>query len=88
MPIRLPLTVCVQEELPAGAAGVLLNQTHVFDDLMLFIDAREKRVFDAIDGHRSVSEILDKVKEKEISPLLFEKLWWYDQIVFDASKAQ
>jgi hypothetical protein len=25
-----------------GAAGILVNETHVFDDLMLFIDAREK----------------------------------------------
>ena len=87
VPIRLPWTICVQEELPAGVAGILLNQTHVFDDLMLFIDAREKRVFEAIDGRRNISEILDKVKEKGTSPLLFKKLWWYDQVVFDTSKA-
>ena len=65
-----------------------LNQTHVFDDLMLFIDAQEKRMFEAIDGRRSISEILDKVKEKRTSPLLFKKLWWYDQVVFDTSKAK
>jgi SAM-dependent methyltransferase len=88
VPIRLPWTICVQEDLPAGVSGILLNQTHVFDDLMLFIDAREKRMFEAIDGRRSISEILDNVKEKETSPLLFEKLWWYDQVVFDTSKAQ
>jgi SAM-dependent methyltransferase len=88
VPIRLPWTICVQEELPVGAAGILLNQTHVFDDLMLFIDAREKRMFEAIDGRCSVSEILDKAQEKDASPLLFEKLWWYDQAVFDTSKAQ
>ena len=88
VPIRLPWTICVQEELPAGVAGILLNQTHVFDDLMLFIDAREKRMFEAIDGRRSISEILDKVNEKGTSPLLFKKLWWYDQVVFDTSKAQ
>jgi SAM-dependent methyltransferase len=88
VPIRLPWTICVQEDLPAGVSGILLNQTHVFDDLMLFIDAREMRMFEAIDGRRSISEILDNVKEKETSPLLFEKLWWYDQVVFDTSKAQ
>jgi SAM-dependent methyltransferase len=88
VPIRLPWTVCLEEGLPDGVAGILLNQTHVFDDLTLFIDAREKRVFEAIDGRRSISEIFDKVKEKEPSPLLFEKLWWYDQVVFDTSKAQ
>ena len=88
VPIRLPWTICVQEDLPAGVSGILFNQTHVFDDLMLFIDAREKRMFEAIDGRRSISEILDNVKEKETSPLLFKKLWWYDQVVFDTSKAQ
>jgi hypothetical protein len=55
---------------------------------MLCIDAREKRMFEAIDGHRNISEILDKVNEKESSPLFFKKLWWYDQVVFDTSKAQ
>jgi len=65
-----------------------LNETHVFDDLMLFIDAREQRMFDAIDGRLNISEILDKVKEKGTSPLFFKKLWWYDQVVFDTSKAQ
>jgi SAM-dependent methyltransferase len=88
VPIRSPWTVCVQEGLPAGVSGILLNQTHVFDDLMLFIDAREKRMFEAIDGRRNISEILGKVKEKGASPLFFKKLWWYDQAVFDTSKAQ
>jgi SAM-dependent methyltransferase len=88
VPIRLPWTVLIQEELPAGVSGILLNETHVFDDLMLSLDLREKRMFEAIDGRRSISEILDEVNEKEASPLLFEKLWWYDQIVFDTSKAR
>jgi hypothetical protein len=45
-------------------------------------------MFEAIDGRRSISEILDKVNEKGTSPLFFKKLWWYDQVVFDTSKAQ
>jgi SAM-dependent methyltransferase len=88
VPIRLPWTICDQEGLPAGVSGVLWNQTHLFDDLFLIIDAREKRMFEAIDGRRSISEILDKVKEKGTSPLFFKKLWWYDQVVFDTSKAR
>ncbi len=88
VPIRRPWTMCVQEGLPAGTAGVLLNQTHLFHDLILVIDAQEKRMFEAIDGRRSIAEIVDKVKEKGAAPLFFEKLWWYDQVVFDTSQAQ
>ena len=36
VPIRRPWTICVQERLPPGAAGVLLNQTHLFQDLYSF----------------------------------------------------
>jgi len=91
VPIRVPWTRCVQERIPPGAAGVLLNQAHQFQDLFLVINAQEKRMFEAIDGRRSISEIVGKVEGSGTSPLarvFFEKLWWYDQLVFDASKAQ
>jgi hypothetical protein len=87
VPIRRPWTMCVQERLPAGAAGVLVNQTHLFDDLYLFVDEPEKRMFEAIDGRRSIAEIADNVSEKGAA-LFFEKLWRYDQVVFDMTKAQ
>ena len=108
VPIRRNWALCIQEGLPEGVAGALLNQMHPFEDLILFIDAQEKLMFDAIDGRRSIGEIVDQVKETGPSPLLkqkqasraygkdvsvhvrefFEKLWWYDQVVFDTSKAQ
>jgi len=89
VPIRRPWTVCVQERIPAGSAGVLLNQTHLFQDLILTIDEKEKKMFEAIDGRCSISEIVDKVKGDSIqAQVFFEKLWWYDQVVFDTSQAQ
>jgi SAM-dependent methyltransferase len=90
VPVRRAWTMCAQEELPEGAAGVLLNQTHLFHDLVIVINALEKRMYEAIDGHRSIAEIVDEVKEEEASqlaPVFFEKLWWHDQVVFDTSKA-
>lgn len=84
VPLRLPTTICVQERLPRGAAGVLLNRSHPFHDLVLPIDAKEKRVFDRIDGRRRVSEIVDDFGIE--ARAFFEKLWWYDQVVFDTSK--
>ena len=85
VPIRRPWTICVQDRLPPGAAGVLVNQTHLFPDLYLFIDEQQKRIYEAIDGRRSVSEILEHVKAGRAREF-FAELWWYDQVVFDTSK--
>lgn len=88
VPVRLPWTICVEERLPPGAAGALLNQTHLFNDLFIFINEQEKQIYKAIDGRSSISEIVEKVEGA--SPLardFFENLWRYDQVVFDTSKA-
>jgi hypothetical protein len=81
VPVRLPWTICVVERLPPGAAGVLINQTHVFNDLYLIVNEEDKRIFEAVDGRRSIEEIAPQARE------LFEKLWRYDQVVFDTSKS-
>lgn len=89
VPHRLPSTLCVEERLPAGAAGVLLNRSHPYHDLILVIGPEEKRLFDAIDGRRSIAEIVDQTSESlSRSQNFFENLWCYDQVVFDTSKAR
>jgi SAM-dependent methyltransferase len=91
MPIRLPETICVQERLPPGAAGVLINQAHTYRDLYLPISAAEKRLFDAIDGNRSIGDIVERELQSspkvsfDVARVFFERLWCYDQVVFDAS---
>lgn len=87
VPIRMPETICVQERLPAGAAAVLINQTHTYTDIFLPISAAEMRLFDAIDGVATIDEILRASHEDpESAGAFFRKLWWHDQIVFDASQ--
>jgi SAM-dependent methyltransferase len=90
VPHRLPWTQLVQERLPAGAAGVLLNRSHAFTDLILSIDAGEKAMFEAIDGRHRIAEIVDRVRG--IAPVraqaFFEALWRYDQVVFSAPSLQ
>lgn len=89
VPVRRAWTVCMQEQLPPGAAGVLLNQTHMFPDLFLLVDALEKQIYASIDGQRTIGAIVDSVADS--SPRardFFEKLWRYDHVVFDLSKAQ
>ena len=85
VPIRLPDTLCIQEKLPPGAAAVLINRAHTFHDVYLPIDAQEKRLFDAIDGERSIGAIVGD-QHREVGRALFERLWWHDQVVFDASR--
>jgi SAM-dependent methyltransferase len=88
VPIRMPDTICVQERLSPGAAGVLINQTHSYRDLFMPIDSTEKRLFDAIDGSCNIGSIVERTQIKsqlDMARTFFEKLWWYDQVVFDAS---
>jgi SAM-dependent methyltransferase len=97
VPIREPDTVCVEDRarLPAGAAAVLINRTHTYRDLVMTIDAQEKRLLDAIDGMRSIDAIVAAISPAASTPALrdiarsfFERLWWWDQVVFDLSGTQ
>ena len=54
----MPDTICVQERLPPGAAAVLINRSHTYTDIYLPIDAQQKKMFDAIDGERTIGEIV------------------------------
>ncbi len=85
VPIRMPDTLCVQERLPPGAAAVLINRGHTFTDIYLPIDALERRLFEAIDGERSIGEIARTRAPLDTARALFERLYRYDQVVFDAS---
>jgi 2-polyprenyl-3-methyl-5-hydroxy-6-metoxy-1,4-benzoquinol methylase len=91
VPITLPWTVCVRENLPPGSVAVLINPAHRFTDLILPINSLENRLLGAIDGKRTLAEILDFVavegnNGRRAAPGFFERLWQYDQIVFDASR--
>jgi hypothetical protein len=88
IPVRLPWTLCIRDRVPAGSVAVLINRAHTYPDLALPIDSAQERVFAAIDGNRSINEILGIAAEeggKERTRRLFERLWQYDQIVFDAT---
>jgi hypothetical protein len=57
------------------------------------INVAEKRLFDAIDGNCSIGDIVKKTllslqntSQLDMARTFFERLWWYDQVVFDASQ--
>jgi SAM-dependent methyltransferase len=91
VPIALPGTMCVRERLPPGSVAVLLKPSHTFTDLVLKVDAFEDRLLAGVDGKRTLSEILQAVSPKGDGEAravrFFERLWLYDQVVFDASGA-
>jgi hypothetical protein len=89
VPLRMADTIAVEERLPPGAAAVLINQTHTYRDIYLPIGAAEKRLFDAIDGDSGIGEIVartlpntSKSEQLDMARTFFERLWWYDQVVF------
>ena len=72
---------------------MLINQDHVDTDLVHPIDPLEKILFDEIDSQGTIADILDNPSTTTGSHLrqerarnFFERLWLYDQAVFDASK--
>jgi SAM-dependent methyltransferase len=88
VPIRLPWTACVRDGVPAGAVAVLLNQAHKHPDLVLKINAAQLRLFNEIDGRRTLGEIaLNSGTDEGRLMEFFHRLWQHDQIVFDASCA-
>ncbi len=88
VPVRLPWTKTIREQIPDGSDAVLLNLAHKHDDLYLPVDATEFGLLEQIDGRRTLGEIERACTKRHIAdrvPAFFEKLWRYDQIVIDAS---
>ena len=89
LPVRLPWTLKVKDRAPRGVAAVLINPSHAYPDLALFIDAAQERLLSAIDGERSVDEILRSAGRTigdEQGREFFKRLWEHDLIVFDAER--
>jgi SAM-dependent methyltransferase len=90
VPIVMPWSVCVRERLPPGSVAVLINRAHRFTDLILTVDRFEDKLLGAIDGKRTLAKILQlqpKESNSERRALgFFERLWQYDQVVFDVSQ--
>lgn len=87
IPIRSSEALYVQERLPVGAVALLANRGHATSDTRLPINARERRLLEAVDGRCSIGELLSQQTHASDDAVraFFERLWWHDQAVFDAS---
>lgn len=81
VPVRLPGAIAVTERLPVGAAAVLLNRNHTYTDLYLPIGAEQLRWYEAIDGAKSIAEIVGSEGRSD-GLAFFQQLWRWDQVVF------
>jgi SAM-dependent methyltransferase len=90
VPVRLPWTLTIKDRAPAGVAVVLINPSHTYPDLAFFIDDTQERLLAAIDGERSVGEILQSAGgvDEETGRRFFSRLWEHDLIVFDEKRLQ
>ena len=86
VPIRAFGTINVEEKLPPSAAAVLINQAHTQTDIYLPVNALQKAMVENIDGNRTIRQIVENIADETEARTLFMRLWWYDQIVFDASR--
>jgi hypothetical protein len=69
--------------------AVLINRAHPFTDLILTVDESEDRLLSAIDGKRTMTDILERAgngADEDHALRFFERLWQYDQITCDASR--
>ena len=74
-------------------AAVLINPNHTYPDIFLPVDETQLRIYESIDGERTIADIMtampasgDIQQQSKLSPIFFEQLWCYDQVIFDASK--
>jgi SAM-dependent methyltransferase len=91
VPLLLPWTLSIHERLPPGAAAVLINRAHTYPDLALPIDPAQVQIFGAIDGKRSIGEILQVsagIGGDEQACRFLEQLWEYDHIVLDTTRSR
>jgi SAM-dependent methyltransferase len=85
VPVRLPDTFALRERLPPGAAAVLFNRNHTYTDLYLPIDAQRLRLFEAIDGRRTIEQICRERSDRLVAQAFFQQLWRWDQVVFETT---
>jgi SAM-dependent methyltransferase len=87
VPLPMPGCVVIQQNLPPGAAAVVLNRAHTFTDLYVPMNEFEASVFARIDGQTSCRDIVEDASDAQTVADVMLKLWRSDQIVFDRSKS-
>jgi hypothetical protein len=86
VPLPIPGCVVVQQNLPPGAAAVVINRAHTYTDLYVPLSEFEALVYARIDGQTSCCDLVAAASDAPRVADVMLKLWRSDQIVFDRSK--
>jgi hypothetical protein len=83
VPIRLPWALCMRDGTPAGA--VLLNPAHKHAEFAWPISRQESELLLQVNGTKTLNQIAEGARKVPTEAIrdFFEKLWRYDQVVFD-----
>jgi len=91
IPIPVASTVCVRNGLPKGCASVLINGAHRYPDLVLPLDPIEDRLHSLMDGTKTLADVVSSaeldINGQRLATGFFERLWQYDHVIVDASRA-
>ena len=85
VPLPMPGCVIIQQNLPPGAAAVVINRAHTYTDLFVPLTEFEAHIYAQIDGQTSCRDIATAASDAPRVAEVMLKLWRSDQIVFDRS---
>ena len=85
VPLPMPGCVVVQQNLPPGAAAVVINRAHTYTDLYVPLNHFEASVYAQIDGQTSCRDLVAAASHAPRVADVMLKLWRSDQIIFDRS---
>jgi len=89
VPVRLSGTISEGQNLPPRASALLVNQNHIYTDIYLPVNKEEELLYESIDGKRNIAEIINmtsSLEDIDHANRFFQRLWHYDQVVFDTSQ--
>lgn len=86
LPLPMPGCVVIQQNLPPGAAAVVINRAHTFIDLFVPLTEFEAFIYSRIDGQTFCHEIVEAASDRKGVAEAMLKFWRSDQIIFDQSQ--
>ena len=93
VPIRNPGLGISEQDLPAKTAARLHWESHAFPGINALVDSLQARLFNAVDGRRTISEVVshagaefDEPAAREYARNFFRSMWRFDYFWFRTAR--